>query len=281
MKGDIENFNKNWKSRTEAVYSHWTRVKPVNQIQFAFRQHWKLFKQIFKRYPLLKKSKKSTKVLEVGCGRGTMSAYFADNNYDTYLLDKSKKAMELAKKYFKKNNLKANFYTDDCLKLPFENNKFDIIFSIGLMEHFKNPEKAISEKFRVLKKGGINISYIVPNKKVKVQEEYHWINEIIHSYYAKKSTKTSKFKVYRSNYNLKFYKKLYKKFTKSKINCYGIYPLPMISHSIDFPFSLMNDKIEKDLVLKFEKILTHKYKNFSSWLCDEDYGQAIIIWATK
>ena len=35
MKGDIENFNKNWKSRTEAVYSHWTRVKPVNQIQFA------------------------------------------------------------------------------------------------------------------------------------------------------------------------------------------------------------------------------------------------------
>ena len=167
--GDIKSFNKNWKNREEANYSHWTRKKPVNQIQMAFREHWKLFSKIIIDNSHNIKIKKSDKrILEVGCGRGTLSAYFSDNGYNNvYLLDKSKKVIQLAKKFFLKNKLKGNFIESDCIKMPFQKNYFDLIFSIGLFEHFTNPKLAIKEQIRVLKKRGIIILYIVPKKKVR------------------------------------------------------------------------------------------------------------------
>lgn len=273
--GDKKNFDLSWKNNKESNYSHWTTSKPVNQIQFAFRNHWKVFKSIIKKSKL-----KSNRVLEVGCGRGSLSAYFADNKWDCSLLDSSKKAIDLAKKYFKKNKLTASFTVADCKKLPFYNNSFDVVFSIGLFEHFKNPEQAIKEQIRVLDKNGIFIGYIVPKIKNNVQIDYEWINQIfLLNSKQNKSKPSIKKKIFRTTHMSNYYVKILKKLKMQNIQFSGIYPLPMISTSPSFPFTLMDNKIEKVIVSHFEKVLYSKFNN--SWLCDENKGQAILVWGTK
>lgn len=45
----------------------------------------------------------------------------------------------------------------DMQKLPFPDNHFDIVISDQVIEHLENPQKAILESYRVLKKGGMAI----------------------------------------------------------------------------------------------------------------------------
>jgi len=42
----------------------------------------------------------------------------------------------------------------DMQNLPYENNSFDFVISDQVIEHLENPQKAIQESYRVLKKGG-------------------------------------------------------------------------------------------------------------------------------
>ncbi len=62
----------------------------------------------------------------------------------------------------------------DVRKLPYPDNTFDIVTSGGVVEHFKDSEKAVSEASRVLKKNGILLigvpykySFFVINKKLQ------------------------------------------------------------------------------------------------------------------
>jgi len=53
----------------------------------------------------------------------------------------------------------------DIENIPFKDNSVDFVINIAVLEHVPNPEKVVSEIFRVLKKGGIVCSYfpfIVP-----------------------------------------------------------------------------------------------------------------------
>jgi len=45
----------------------------------------------------------------------------------------------------------------DMQNLPFKGNTFDFVISDQVIEHLQNPNKAICESYRVLKKGGIAI----------------------------------------------------------------------------------------------------------------------------
>ncbi|MDR7543513.1 MAG: class I SAM-dependent methyltransferase [Armatimonadota bacterium] len=51
----------------------------------------------------------------------------------------------------------------DARALPFASNSFDLIYSMGTIEHFHETETAIGEMYRVLKPGGIAVVG-VPNK---------------------------------------------------------------------------------------------------------------------
>ena len=86
-------------NRKETFYNHWTSEKPQNQIQFAFYNHWITFKSIIENMKLFNGGRK---VLEVGAGRGSLSAYFSQNGYQTTLLDSSKQILKLPNQSLKK-----------------------------------------------------------------------------------------------------------------------------------------------------------------------------------
>ncbi len=63
----------------------------------------------------------------------------------------------------------------------------------------------------------------------------------------------------------------------------GTYPLPMISNSPDFPFTLLPPDAEKVLVRHFESVLETQRQQTGKnpWLCPEGEGQAFLVWGQK
>lgn len=104
------------------------------------------------------------KTLEVGCGTAFDSLYLAKRGYQVTCLDINENILKVAEENFKKEGEKGEFVAGDAEKLPFPTGHFDIIMSFGLLEHFENPEKAISEMVRVLKPEGVFFADIVPDR---------------------------------------------------------------------------------------------------------------------
>ena len=279
-RGSVQEFDDNWKDRKEALYNHWTKGNPKNQIQLAFRSHWTLFKELMEG-----KAYKTS--LEVGCGRGTVSSYFADNGFDCTLLDLSQSILDTAKNIFENNGHNASFVNGDALKMPFEDNSFDVVVSIGLFEHFEDVETPVTEQLRILKPGGLFLGYIVPERPDNVQRYYRWVNRIL-SFLSKLSKKKAgeqarKTDIFRSDYGSERYLPVIEKLAVENVFVSGMYPLPMISHSPEFPFSLLPKPAEWMLTRIFESALWVRKKLYKKnpWLCEETFGQAFLVAFTK
>ena len=61
----------------------------------------------------------------------------------------------------------------DVCKLPFENNIYDLVFCNHVLEHVQEDQKAMSELYRVLKKGGTLIAQ-VPIKEDRLKTFENW-----------------------------------------------------------------------------------------------------------
>lgn len=59
----------------------------------------------------------------------------------------------------------------DILDLPFEDNSFDMIFCNHVLEHIEDDNRAMSELYRVLKKGGMGIFQIPQDLSLDVSYE--------------------------------------------------------------------------------------------------------------
>lgn len=87
---------------------------------------------------------KGKKVLEIGCGIGTDSINFARAGADLTIVEFSDKSLDICKKRFEVFGLKAEFYCGDAEKLDeiLSDQKFDLIYSFGVLHHTPNPENA-------------------------------------------------------------------------------------------------------------------------------------------
>jgi ubiquinone/menaquinone biosynthesis C-methylase UbiE len=90
-------------------------------------------------------------VLEVGCGNGQnirSLIKFLDDDVEFYGIDVSDAGIEYAR-----NHSKGNFRVCDARKLPYEDNFFDVIFTVHALEQMKFIVKEVSnELYRVSKK---------------------------------------------------------------------------------------------------------------------------------
>jgi len=121
--------------------------------------------QIFSR-PLsdyLKRHNSAT-ILDAGCGDGVHIDGFTNNNIatrDSFFvgLDISMSALSISKFRLRTN---CSFIQADIGMLPFEDSRFDIAYSFGVLAYTDNPFKSFSELCRVTRSGGYVGIWIYP-----------------------------------------------------------------------------------------------------------------------
>jgi SAM-dependent methyltransferase len=96
-------------------------------------------------------------VLEAGCGVGAQTIFLAKNSPDAQItsIDISEDSLQYAKSFIEKEGIKnVGFQHADIMDLPFEKESFDHIFICFVLEHLKDPVKALKELKKYLKTGG-------------------------------------------------------------------------------------------------------------------------------
>jgi SAM-dependent methyltransferase len=224
--------------------------------------------------------------MELGCGRGSISAYFADSGFECTLLDISPTVVETAQRVFARHGLAARFAVGDAYHTGFPDRAFDVVVSIGLLEHFEDLACALAEQVRLLDEGGLLLAYVVPENPDNVQKEYRYICDILALYdraLAGERPQPPKPVIYRSDAGSDRYLELLSALPMRDVQASGVYPLPMISPSVSFPFTLMPEPMEQILVRHFEGVLDQRQRETgrNPWLCDEQYGQAFLVWGWK
>ncbi len=105
--------------------------------------------------PLRKFDQKNSIFLELGGGNGRFAIQLMKQGYSVIESDIAEGSVNRVKQIAEKNNIQNGIYaTIDAENLPFKNESIDGIFLVASLHHLPNPSIAISEIFRVLKKGG-------------------------------------------------------------------------------------------------------------------------------
>ena len=95
-------------------------------------------------------------VLEVGCGTGQLSIYFAiGTNNEIIAFDPTLESLNLAKNFSKKNGISnIKFVNADIFDDVLSKNYFDYVWCNGVLHHTKDPYKAFKITVQSLKKDG-------------------------------------------------------------------------------------------------------------------------------
>ena len=126
-------------------------------------------------------------ILEVGTGKGYFTAELAKEGHSFISIDISAEDQTLARfnlAYLGLEHL-VDFAIEDAEHLSFDDNNFDIIFSVNSMHHFTNPLTVIDELIRVVSFEGKIVLSDFTDQGLRVISEIHAAEGRVHA--AKKS----------------------------------------------------------------------------------------------
>lgn len=92
-------------------------------------------------------------VLDLGCGAGFLCNALAEKGHKVAGIDLSETSLATARLYDTTKSveyIRANVYS-----LPFQNETFDVVCAMDVLEHIEEPHLLIAEAARVLKKKGL------------------------------------------------------------------------------------------------------------------------------
>jgi ubiquinone/menaquinone biosynthesis C-methylase UbiE len=93
-------------------------------------------------------------ILEVGVGAGTDHLQWARAGCRCYGVDLTDAAIKTTGDHLAMYGFESQLRRVDAESLPFEDNRFDLVYSWGVIHHSARPEQLIHEIHRVLKPGG-------------------------------------------------------------------------------------------------------------------------------
>jgi ubiquinone/menaquinone biosynthesis C-methylase UbiE len=132
----------------------WEYFRNTDRKWYKWHHQWACTK-----FPILHKwidfnGLKGKKVLEVGCGVGTMFEQFSGMGAEIHGLDLNLPSCETTWKRTELFKLSGCVYQGDAENLPFKDKVFDFVFSYGVLHHTPDIQKTFDEIYRVLKPGG-------------------------------------------------------------------------------------------------------------------------------
>lgn len=127
---------------TEEYFEYYNKMRERNEsLQFSYELH---------EYTKFR----GKKVLDVGSGNGYVLSKYALEGAEVFGIDITETGIALCERRFELYGLKGNFQVANAESLPFEDESFDCVCSMGVLHHVPNTNKAVSEIYRVLKKNG-------------------------------------------------------------------------------------------------------------------------------
>ena len=106
---------------------------------------------------LLPHLKSGDRLLDVGCGPGTITMDLAElvAPGNVIGLDRSKEVIERAREAAEARELaNLSFEVGDVYNLEFEDSSFDVVYAHQVLQHLSDPIRALEEMRRVLRDGG-------------------------------------------------------------------------------------------------------------------------------
>lgn len=98
------------------------------------------------------------KILDIACGAGFVTLPMAERGYDMRGIDLSQGSIETARRRINPRTRIA-LECENALRLSSADATFDAVLLLDFLEHIDTPEAAIKEAARVLKPGGVMITY--------------------------------------------------------------------------------------------------------------------------
>ena len=128
-----------------------TRIekKFVNSKRHA-QKNVELIERLFRHLDLTE----MTRVLEIGCGVGVVSAHL-NGKYEMTVtgIDLDSEQIGMAKKYIKEHE-ELKFFKADATKLSFDDHEFDMVLSMFVIHHVSDWDRALGEVNRVIRSNG-------------------------------------------------------------------------------------------------------------------------------
>ncbi len=178
---------------------YWNKKHPEYSTKDWIRKTTIFAKQAIEHFP------KQGQILELGCGQGQDSLFFAKSGYEVLATDFSESALDEAKKQITDEiKYKIGFQLLDLnYPLPFQSDSFEVVYSHLAVHYFGEVRtKALfDEIYSVLKPGGIFaiLTNTIEDPEVasgkKLEEEFYEIGDIPKRYFSVESMRkfTSKF----------------------------------------------------------------------------------------
>lgn len=96
------------------------------------------------------------RVLEIGCAPGKQLGYIGLKlGASVSGIDYSEKGIDLSRRLFNKLNLKCDLRCENIFETTFTHNSFDVVYSLGVAEHFENPSNIIKRHIELVRPGGL------------------------------------------------------------------------------------------------------------------------------
>lgn len=90
-------------------------------------------------------------LLDVGCGTGHWSFFFAEQGFEVTGVDISPEMISTAQAW---NTFHCRFDVADAMKLPFPDGDFDVVSAMAVLEFASDARRVCAEMIRCLKPGG-------------------------------------------------------------------------------------------------------------------------------
>lgn len=124
---------------------------------------------------------KGLKLLEIGCGNSVFLSYLnKEFGFDVYGIDYTELGCEQARKILTRDGVKGEIILADAFHpSPDLLEKFDVVCSFGVVEHFTNTADTLSSFAKFLKPGGLLITTL-PNMKGATGTLHKWLNRPVY-----------------------------------------------------------------------------------------------------